>query len=53
MWKNWSGYVQCPNTPVLVPEGAMQLAQILREADVSTFALLVRPLMPFRSAASR
>ena len=19
MWKNWSGYVECPRTPVLVP----------------------------------
>ena len=32
MWKNWSGYVECPRTPVLVPDSGAQLAQVLADA---------------------
>jgi len=32
MWKNWSGYVDCPETPVLMPESDEALAQALRAA---------------------
>ena len=32
MWKNWSGYVECPQTPVLAPDGGAQLAQVLADA---------------------
>ena len=32
MWKNWSGYVECPATPVLVPDSGAQLAQVLADA---------------------
>ena len=32
MWKNWSGYVECPQTPVLVPDSGAQLAQVLADA---------------------
>jgi len=32
MWKNWSGYVSCPETPVLSPGSAAELAQALRDA---------------------
>ena len=32
MWKNWSGYVECPRTPVVTPDGAAQLAQVLADA---------------------
>ena len=32
MWKNWSGYVECPRTPVVMPDGGAQLAQLLADA---------------------
>ena len=32
MWKNWSGYVECPQTPVLAPDSGAQLAQVLADA---------------------
>ena len=32
MWKNWSGYVECPDTPVRSPNDAAQLAQLLADA---------------------
>jgi len=32
MWKNWSGYVECPQTPVVMPDGGAQLAQVLADA---------------------
>ena len=32
MWKNWSGYVECPQTPVRTPDDASQLAQLLADA---------------------
>ena len=32
MWKNWSGYVECPDTPVLTPGSGAQLAQVLADA---------------------
>jgi L-gulonolactone oxidase len=32
MWKNWSGYVECPDTPVRSPDDAAQLAQLLDDA---------------------
>ncbi|MEO5689003.1 MAG: D-arabinono-1,4-lactone oxidase [Burkholderiaceae bacterium] len=33
MWKNWSGYVDCPRTPLLTPDSGAQLAQVLSEAS--------------------
>jgi len=32
MWKNWSGYVECPQTPVLMPDSSAQLARTLADA---------------------
>lgn len=32
MWKNWSGYVECPRTPVRSPDDVAQLTQLLAEA---------------------
>jgi FAD-linked oxidoreductase len=32
MWKNWSGYVACPQTPVRTPDDARGLSQLLAEA---------------------
>ena len=32
MWKNWSGYVECPRTPVATPGSGAQLAQVLADA---------------------
>ena len=32
MWKNWSGYVDCPETPVLAPASEDELARALRTA---------------------
>jgi L-gulonolactone oxidase len=32
MWKNWSGYVQCPRTPVLAPGSGAELAAALADA---------------------
>jgi len=32
MWKNWSGYVECPQTPVRTPGDAAQLSQLLADA---------------------
>jgi len=32
MWKNWSGMVECPRTPVLAPDSGAQLAQLLADA---------------------
>jgi FAD/FMN-containing dehydrogenase len=32
MWKNWSGYVDCPRTPVLTPDSGPKLAQLLADA---------------------
>jgi len=32
MWKNWSGYVECPQTPVRTPDDATQLSQLLADA---------------------
>ncbi len=32
MWKNWSGYVECPRTPVLTPGSGAELAAVLAEA---------------------
>ena len=32
MWKNWSGYVECPRTPVVTPGSGAQLAQVLADA---------------------
>lgn len=32
MWKNWSGYVECPGTPVRTPNDVGQLAQLLADA---------------------
>ena len=32
MWKNWSGVVECPDTPVLTPGSGAQLAQVLADA---------------------
>jgi L-gulonolactone oxidase len=32
MWKNWSGYVECPDTPLRSPNDAAQLAQLLADA---------------------
>lgn len=32
MWKNWSGYVECPRTPVVAPDSGAQLARVLAEA---------------------
>jgi len=32
MWKNWSGYVACPGTPVRTPEDVGQLARLLADA---------------------
>src|SRR3569623_853248 len=32
MWKNWSGYVACPGTPVVMPDSGPQLARVLAEA---------------------
>ena len=32
MWKNWSGYVACPGTPVVMPDSGPHLARILAEA---------------------
>ena len=33
MWKNWSGYVECPQTPVVAPDSGAQLAQLLADAS--------------------
>ena len=32
MWKNWSGYVECPHTPVVMPDSGAQLARTLADA---------------------
>jgi len=32
MWKNWSGYVESPRTPVRTPDDAAQLARLLADA---------------------
>ena len=32
MWKNWSGYVECPATPVVTPDSGAQLARVLADA---------------------
>jgi L-gulonolactone oxidase len=32
MWKNWSGYVECPQTPLLAPASAAELAAALSDA---------------------
>ena len=32
MWKNWSGFVECPQTPVLTPDSSAALAQVLADA---------------------
>ena len=32
MWKNWSGYVECPRTPVLTPGSGAELATVLADA---------------------
>ena len=32
MWKNWSGTVECPGTPVRSPNDTAQLAQLLADA---------------------
>ena len=32
MWKNWSGYVECPSTPVLTPGSGAELATTLADA---------------------
>jgi len=32
MWKNWSGYVECPRTPVLSPGSGAELATALADA---------------------
>lgn len=32
MWKNWSGYVECPQTPLLTPDSGAQLARVLADA---------------------
>ena len=32
MWKNWSGFVECPQTPVLAPDSSGALAQVLADA---------------------
>jgi len=32
MWKNWSGYVECPRTPVRSPDDVARLTQLLAEA---------------------
>ena len=32
MWKNWSGYVECPRTPVLTPDSGAALASVLADA---------------------
>ncbi len=32
MWKNWSGTVACPDTPVATPASAAELADTLRDA---------------------
>ena len=32
MWKNWSGYVECPNTPLVTPGSGAELAATLAEA---------------------
>jgi len=32
MWKNWSGYVECPRTPVLMPDSGASLAGVLADA---------------------
>jgi len=32
MWKNWSGTVDCPHTPVVRPDSGTQLAQLLADA---------------------
>jgi FAD-linked oxidoreductase len=32
MWKNWSGYVECPRTPVLAPDSGAALARVLADA---------------------
>jgi L-gulonolactone oxidase len=31
MWKNWSGYVECPSTPVVMPGSSAELAQVMRD----------------------
>jgi L-gulonolactone oxidase len=32
MWKNWSGYVECPRTPLLTPGSGAELAALLADA---------------------
>jgi len=32
MWKNWSGYVECPGTPVRTPGDVAQLRELLADA---------------------
>src|SRR5471032_3293130 len=32
MWKNWSGYVECPHTPVVMPDSSAELARTLADA---------------------
>jgi FAD-linked oxidoreductase len=32
MWKNWSGYVECPRTPLLAPGSGAELAAVLADA---------------------
>ena len=32
MWKNWSGYVECPGTPLLTPGTDAELVDALRDA---------------------
>ena len=32
MWKNWSGYVECPGTPLLTPGSVGELAAVLADA---------------------
>lgn len=32
MWKNWSGYVESPRTPVLTPDSSAALAAVLADA---------------------
>ncbi len=32
MWRNWSGYVDCPATPVVTPASAAELTDLVRRA---------------------
>ena len=51
MWKNWSGYVECPGTPVRTPDDVAQLAQLLADAARDGTPVRVAGAGPVKAAA--